>query len=274
MPASFRAHAARAVLAVAAALLATGATTADATIAGAHAARPSPIRVDHQLCYTVAARGFRVPSAAVLLVNQFSPKGFRPRIGAAVLHCNPALKVLPTGGVVPITNPRAHLACFKITAQRQPVHLVTVSNQFGHAPMTTGQPNLLCLPSWKSLTGPPRMKPAQPPGLSHFTCYPVKLPAGTAGFNPPPIQLRDQFAPRPVSVRVSRVPVELCLPTKKIVRGQVFPMVNPVMHLLCFPVTHTPARPRVFDQNQFGTAVVTIGRTSMLCVPSVKHIIR
>ena len=175
---------------------------------------------------------------------------------------------------MPITNPRAHLACFKITAPRQPVHLVTVSNQFGKAPMTTGQPNLLCLPSWKSLTGPPRMRTAQPPGLSHFTCYPVKLPAGTAGFNPPPIQLRDQFAPRPVSVRVSRVPVELCLPTKKIVRGQVFPIVNPVMHLLCFPVTHTPARPRVFDQNQFGTAVVIIGRTSMLCVPSVKHIIR
>ena len=263
----FHATAATAVLAAAAALLATGATTAGATMA-----QPAPIPVDHQLCYTATAKGFRVPSR-LLLVNQFSPKGFRPRIGAAVVHCNPTIKVLPTGAVVPVTNPRAHLACFKITAPRQPVHLVTVSNQFGHAPMTTGQPNLLCLPSWKSLTGPPRMKPAQPPGLSHFTCYPVKLPAGTAGFNPPPIQLRDQFARHPVSVRVSRIPVELCLPTRKIVPGRNFPIVNPVTHLLCFPLTHTPVRPRVFDQNQFGTAVVTIGRTSMLCVPSTKRII-
>ena len=267
----FRATSAKAVLAAAAALLATGATVAGATTADARVAQPAPIPVDHQLCYTATARGFRVPGS-VLLVNQFSPKGFRPHIGTMVVHCNPTLKVLPTGAVVPVTNPRAHLACFKITAPRQPVHLVTVSNQFGQAPMTTGQPNLLCLPSWKSLTGPPRMRQVQPPGLSHFTCYPVRLPAGT-GFNPPPVQLRDQFARHPVSVRVGRIPVELCLPTRKVVPGRSFPIVNPVTHLLCFPVTRTPVRPRVFDQNQFGTAVVTIGRTSMLCVPSTKRII-
>jgi hypothetical protein len=261
---------AKAVLAGAAALLATGATAASAsTLAGAGAATPIP--VDHQLCYTATAKGFSVPKD-VRLVNQFSPKGFRPKIAATVLLCNPAIKVLPTGAVVPITNPRAHLACFTITAPLQPVHLVVVSNQFGQAPLTTGQPNLLCLPSWKSLSGPPRMKPAQPPGLSHFTCYQVKL-ASKAGFHPPPIKLRDEFAPRPVSVQVSPVPAELCLPTEKILPGQVFKIVNPVTHLLCFPVTPTPTRPRVFAQNQFGTAVVTIRHTSMLCVPSVKRII-
>ena len=49
-----------------------------------------------------------------------------------------------------------------------------VTNQFGADGLITGQPNLLCLPSWKSLKGPPNQKKPQPPGLSHFTCYPVR----------------------------------------------------------------------------------------------------
>jgi hypothetical protein len=263
----------KAALAAAAALLAVGATAAGATpAAGASTPRATPIPVDHQLCYTAAAKGFRVP-AGIRLVNQFSPNGFLPKIGTLALLCNPTIKVLPTGAVVPVTNPRAHLACFRITAPHQPVHVVAVTNQFGQATLATGQPNLLCLPSWKSLTGPPRMKPVQPPGLSHFTCYTVKL-AGKAGYHPPSVKLRDEFAPKPVSVRVSPVPAELCLPTEKIVHGKVFPIVNPVTHLLCFPVTKTPIKPRVFVQNQFGSAVVTIGHTSLLCVPSTKRVIR
>jgi hypothetical protein len=266
---------ARAVLAAAAVLLATGVTAAGATTAGATAGAAKPaalIAVDHQLCYTAAAKGFRVP-AGVILVNQFSPKGFVPKIGPAVLLCNPTIKVLPTGKVFPVTNPRAHLACYIIAAPHQVSHLVVVSNQFGSAPMLTGQPNLLCLPSWKSLTAPPRAKPVQPPGLSHFTCYTVKLPAGVAGYHPPTVMLRDEFSSKLVTVRVSPIPTELCLPTEKIVRGALYKIVNPVTHLLCFPVTRTPIRPRVFVQNQFGTAVVVIGHTSMLCVPSVKRVI-
>ena len=271
---------AKAVLTAAAVLLATnvmaaGATAAGATTAaGTGAAKSAALTpVDHQLCYTAAAKGFRVP-ASVILVNQFSPKGFRPKIGAAVLLCNPTIKVLPTGKAFPVTNPRAHLACYSIAAPRQVSHLVVVSNQFGSAPMLTGQPNLVCLPSWKSLTAPPRAKPVQPPGLSHFTCYTVKLPAGVAGYHPPAVKLRDEFSAKLVSARVSSIPTELCLPTEKIVRGQVWKVVNPVTHLLCFPVTHTPIRPRVFVQNQFGTAVAAIVHTSLLCVPSVKRVIR
>jgi hypothetical protein len=269
---------AKAVLAAAAVLLATSVTAAGATEAGATsvavtgAAKAALTPVDHQLCYTVAAKGFHVP-VGVRLVNQFSPNGFVPKIGPAVLVCNPTIKVLPTGKVFLVTNPRAHLACYSIAAPRQVAHLVVVSNQFGSAPLATGQPNLLCLPSWKSLTAPPHAKPVQPPGLSHFTCYTVKLPAGVAGYHPPPLRLRDEFTAKLVSARVSSVPTELCLPTEKIVRGQVSRIVNPVTHLLCFPVTHTPTRPRVFVQNQFGTAVVAIGHTSLLCVPSVKRVI-
>lgn len=150
--------------------------------------------------------------------------------------------------------------------------LVVVSNQFGIADLQPGQPNLLCLPTWKSLTGLPHHKVAQPPGLSHFTCSPVKVTQG--GYRPPPVMLKDEFTRKPVQVKVNPVPVELCLPTKKVVGKKTFRIVNAVTHLLCFDVSRTPIRPKVFDRNQFGTRTVQILRTNWLCVPSAKKIIR
>jgi len=231
--------------------------------------------VSHQLCYNGAAvHPFQIP-ANVKLINQFSPRGFVPKIGAAVLHCNPVVKILSqTGGRFPITNPRAHLLCFRMAATTpQPTPEVVVTNQFGSGILIPSQPNLLCLPSWKSLTGPPRRPAPQPPGLSHFTCYPVKELPGTSGYNPPPgILLRDEFVTQAVNVQVASVPVELCLPTTKVVGHQISKIVNPVLHLLCFGVTKTPIRPRVWDQNQFGTSAITINHTRWLCVPSTKKL--
>ncbi|HET9894574.1 MAG TPA: hypothetical protein VFQ44_06530 [Streptosporangiaceae bacterium] len=231
----------------------------------------APPPVDHQLCYTASATGFKIPQG-VILKNQFSPNGFAPVIGGLAIHCNPVQKTLPSGQKFPITNPDAHLACFTITAPiSQPTPTVQVTNQFGSATLVPSQPNLLCLPSWKSLTGPPNMTPSQPPGLNHFTCYPVKVRSGS--YAPPPVMLQDEFVSTAVSAQVSPTPNELCLPTEKIVSGADFPIINAVMHLLCFPVSPTPIRPQVWDQNQFGTSVVTIGRTTSLCLPSTKQIV-
>lgn len=238
------------------------------------AAPPPP--VDHHLCYAarVAKGHFRIPPSVVLF-NQFSPRGFRPKIGPAALHCNPVAKTIgTTGQTFPITNPAAHLLCFRITAATQPTPTVMVTNQFGTAALAPGQPNLLCLPSWKSLKGPPHQRLPQPAGISHFTCYPVTELPGLGVYKPPPgLLLRDQFAAKPVPVRVSAIPSELCLPTAKKVGKKVFKIVNPVPHLLCFPVTQTPRKPRVFDKNQFGTAQLAIGATKVLCLPSRKTII-
>src|SRR5262249_10531184 len=153
-------------------------------------------------------------------------------------HCNPVQKtVVPTGQVFPITNPNAHLACFTITAPVQPTPTVKVTNQFGSAILVPAQPNLLCLPTWKSLTGPPNMTPNQPPGLNHFTCYPVAVKSGA--YAPPPVTLKDEFVSTPVSAQVNPVPAELCLPTEKIVGGVDYPIINAATHLLCFPVSPT-----------------------------------
>jgi hypothetical protein len=239
--------------------------------AAASASRPAaPPPVDHQLCYKASATGFHIP-LGVVLKNQFSPGGFMPAITSMVLHCNPVQKTLPNGTVFPVTNPDAHLACFTITAPTQPTPTVIVTNQFGSATLVPSQPNLLCLPSWKSLTGPPNKTPNQPPGLNHFTCYPVHVVSGS--YHPPVVKLLDEFAASPVSATVNPIPTRLCLPTEKIVGGADYPIINPTTHLLCFPVSPTPIRPQVWDQNQFGTGVVTITQTNSLCLPSTKQVV-
>ena len=50
-------------------------------------------------------------------------------------------------------------------------------------------------------------------------------------------------------------------------------MVNPDMHLLCFPVTKTPNRNPVYAQNQFGSATMRVGKTTVLCLPSTKRLL-
>jgi len=236
-----------------------------------------PPPVDHHLCYAASGR-FPIP-AGVELFNQFARRGFRPKIGAVAFHCNPVVKIIanPTGGkqVFPITNPAAHLLCFHMAAGRQPRHEVQVTNQFGTGLLITDQPDLLCLPSWKNIRKPPNMPVPQPPGLSHFTCYHVTQVAGTNGYQVPPgLTLKDQFAQKPVPVKVGPVPEQLCLPTKKVIGKKVFPIINPIAHLLCFPVSQTPIVTPVFDQNQFGTEAVKIRVSHWLCLPSTKMVIK
>lgn len=254
--------------------------SASASSARPLAPRPPAVKVvkvlDHHLCYTATARGFKIPHTTVVLKNQFNSKGFPVKVGPAVLHCNPVAKILPTGRIFRIKFPNAHLACFKISTGPQPTPLVLVQNQFGEADLNVGQPLLLCLPSWKRIGGPPHKPTAQPPNIGHFTCYPVSVAQG--GYKVPAgIRLKDQFARRPVPVKVSNVPVLLCVPTLKyiLVHGRLVlksPWIN-TLHLLCYPVSRTPKVPVVFDKNQFGTARVRIGHTLLLCLPSTKTVI-
>jgi hypothetical protein len=259
----------------------SGCCLAVVIVAGASATATGAPPVDHQLCYS-ASGTFNVPKG-VALIDQFSPNGFVPTISNnAVLHCNPVIKTVKTASgqtrVFKVTNPAAHLACFGIASEaQQPTPKVTVTNQFGTALLQPKQPNLLCVPSWKSLTGPPDKKPTTPPNLSHFTCYPVAVLKG--GYRPPAaIALRDEFAGKPVSVKVGRVPQELCLPTEKVVPNAVgggvqdYPIINKTLHLLCFGGIKTPIKNPVYDENQFGTSKVAIRASKWLCLPSIKKL--
>jgi hypothetical protein len=134
------------------------------------AATGTPPPVDHQLCY-LAAGLFKVPTTGVQLFDQFNPNGFTPKINPhASALCNPVMKTLPNKQVFKVTNPRAHLVCFPMSAENaQPAPRVVVANQFGTGTVQPGKPNSFCVPSWKSLSAPLHMKVNTPPNLNHFT---------------------------------------------------------------------------------------------------------
>jgi hypothetical protein len=259
--------------------IAAGVTAA--TTSGAR----TTFKVDHQLCYTATGKFAQPAGSKVRLFNQFTPNGFSPVLQTALaLHCNPVTKIVKDASgaqkVYKPTNPRAHLACLPFTlpaGTTTPTPKVLVTNQFGSAVLYLGQPNLLCLPSWKSMTGPPNLKPTTPPGLNHFSCYPVKDTTGSYKI-PPSVLLRDQFASGPVKVQVYPIPKELCLPTKKVITTKAgtksYPIIDPATHLLCFVGPKTPIKPKVWDENQFGTSVVYIKATKWLCLPSTKKVLK
>ncbi len=222
--------------------------------------------IDHMLCYSATSTAFSPPSSA-LLDNQFNAS-FPVTPVAVTEHCNPVQKTL-RGVVTPVNNPLAHLLCWSITTSNQSTFTVNVVNQFGSADLTTGQPTSLCLPTWKSLTGPPSYGPPQPPGLDHFTCYPVSY-TGKARFRSPFVRLSDQFGNYRVKVGA---PTQLCLPTQKTVNSVVTPITNPNDHLLCFAINVPAKAHTVFDQNQFGTGLVKVQKAATVCLPSEKTII-
>lgn len=283
MPSLLRAHAWKTGLAVLGGACLIVLAVAGGSITGAAKAAPAGTAppVDHQLCYTAAGFYGRVPpQGAVRLIDQFNPNGFLPQINAkANLLCNPAKKILPaTGQAFLVTNPRAHLVCYQIAeTDTQPVPKVIVTNQFGQALLQPGpQAISLCVPTWKSLTATPTAASDTPPGLNHFTCYPVNVLAG--GYQPPTgILVRDEFAKAPVQVQVSPNPEVLCLPAEKVITTPVgvrdYPIVNPDLHLLCYPVTKTPIRNPVYTKNQFGHPRLRILGSQWLCLPSTKQVV-
>jgi sugar lactone lactonase YvrE len=256
-----------------------GAAAGVGTASASPASRPAPptYQTDHQLCYGAAPAGPGIklpPAGSVTLDDQFG--SFSPAFGSSKpdLHCNPVEKILPDGQRFGITNPSAHLLCWQISGDTTAKPPIEIANQFGSAYLALDQANQLCLPTWNSLTGPPKMTPRQPPGLSHYTCYPVAA-VTSGGYTAPGLELQDEFAAQPVAARVtSFTPGELCVPTTKIVAtpagSKVYPVVPGASELLCFHVTQTPKKTPVFDQNQFtGPGVqIKINKTLTLCVPS------
>ena len=222
----------------------------------------------HYLCYgATITKGFKVPPG-IRLVNALAPNGFVPVVGPANLHCNPALKDVPTGRF-PITNPTWHFLGWQIKAT-QPSATVVASNQFGTATLVTASPTELLVPSWKSLTGKPNQTPNAPPGEDHYTCYPVKYAPNSSPYvAPSPVLVQDEFSPGALTkVTVGR-PTVLCVPTEKILpTGGVSPINDPSLNYVCFKVSPTPIITPVFDQNQFGQGKVTIKTTKTLCLPT------
>ncbi len=94
------------------------------------------VPVDHQLCYTAAGK-YKIP-AEIELFNQFSPKGFVPKVGPVAIHCNPVIKTLANRPGLRRHEPGGTPAVLQeSSAAQQPTPEVVVTNQFGSGPLLT-----------------------------------------------------------------------------------------------------------------------------------------
>jgi hypothetical protein len=236
--------------------------------------RAKAVPLDHFLCYSATAPNFATPTK-VALKNFLNPTPFTPLFGGVSAHCNPTIKrvIAATGTKTSkVRHPNAHLLCWTIAAQNRP-QTVALVNQFGKATMVAGSPTKLCLPTWKSKSGPPNKKQVAPPNLDHFACYPLTLLSATSyGFKAVgAITVEDEFSyPKFVGVKIG-VANLLCVPTTKSYQGAVYSPISPAdLSLVCFPVNKTPFWKVAYDENQFGQAAVfPLAPPEDLCVPSV-----
>jgi len=100
---------------------------------------------------------------------------------------------------------------------------------------------------------------------SHYQCY--KIPDAQQ-FKEQAVKLRDQFQ---VSEAKVVKPVLLCAPVSK--NGQA--VRDPRTHLLCYEEEGGKAvDKKAVMANQFGNLEVAIGAPALLCVPSLKRVLK
>lgn len=109
-----------------------------------------PPGLDHFLCYsirysTVVVDKFEAVPPFVTLIDQFQTS--QNQIGLPTTLCNPVQKRI-LDHVSQVTNPPAHLVCFKTTNPFTALAPFT-KNQFGQAQLNVTQVSVLCLPSFK-----------------------------------------------------------------------------------------------------------------------------
>ena len=120
--------------------------------------------------------------------------------------------------------------------------------------MTVQAPTSLCVPSWKSLTGPVKTTVVEPPSLDHFVCYPLTTVVGAYGFHVPAVvKVEDEFS-TPSHDREGRdrqLPVRADVEVRGLDRLRAQSASD--KSLMCFPVFTTPIKKTTWTKNQFGT---------------------
>ena len=105
-----------------------------------------------------------------------------------------------------------------------------------------------------------------PPGikLDHYQCYRL---SPVVRFRPQKVKLTDQFGTSEAVIVREQF---LCAPVEKN-GGEI---INKQDHLVCYVVTGgKDARKKVEIVNQFGKAVLQLGGTVQVCVPSLKKVL-
>jgi len=132
--------------------------------------------------------------------------------------------------------------------------------------MMTGLLGLVCVSALVPITSALAQE-KDPAGVNpaHYQCYRI---SEVEAFKPLGVTLADQFGKAEVKVLK---PVMLCAPVSKN-RAAVK---DSKTHLVCYEDEGLePANKKVAVINQFGKATLTVGGPAMLCVPSLKTVIK
>ncbi len=221
-------------------------------------ATPGPLDRFH--CY-----GVRAPNAAprpVTLVDRFGTTDVRIQEPRRV--CNPA----NVAGIDPTAPDHdAHLLGYRIRRNGPLVDLPRrqqITNQFGTITVDLVRPELLLVPSAKSLTGTP--PPLDPVTIDHFQCYRVTR----ARTRVKDIPVVDQLGSLKVDVKRPR---RLCVPVDK--NGETPGAAQHAGVLACYDSRVASASQpfigphHLFVANQFGEVTLDRLRPAELCVPSI-----
>ena len=224
--------------------------------------------LDDFLCYKskITGGGLFTIIPGVHLVDAFEDVNFdviRPR------HlCLPADKN-QEGTVDPVT----HLESYSIRAVRgsprhTPQQNIRVDNQLGFIHVDTIRPDLLLVPTAKSLVSQPPAPDPMSHNVDHYKCYKIRVTRGTPRFPERVIvTATDQFNASLKTVKLKK-PRHLCTPVDKNGEG----IKNPTVHLMCYLSSGTPKTPKhsgVFVTNQFGPGQLDTIRDKELCIPSL-----
>jgi hypothetical protein len=153
------------------------------------------------------------------------------------------------------------LTMYQINPQSVINRTVVVHNQFGTQTLSVAAPEILAVPTGKSL--PPSPPPPPPADLDHYKCYAASGPSLLNVI----ATLHDQF--RTDTVHVLQ-PVRFCNPVEKIHNGVVTRILNPTVHLVCYSTTIVTSQNNINIRNQFVTTSLVVQNPDLLCAPSSK----
>ncbi len=221
---------------------------------------PPPLR--HFQCYEMPREPFtEIPGVSA--VDQFGPSTVtvvRPK-----RLCNPADKNGEDPTAVQDVNHLTGYIIKQTTPHFLPIANVQITNQFGTVVATLTKPDVLLVPTAKSLTGPPGPLPARV--IDHFKCYKVaKAKQRVSG-----VGVDDQFGHIGLDVKK---PFRLCAPVDKNGEG----ILDPSQHLLCYKIRQTSlpffrGKSPIFIDNQFEASQVSVDHLRELCLPSTKVVL-
>jgi hypothetical protein len=228
--------------------------------------------IDDFTCYRVRTTSGTpkfTPITSVHLVDQFEDANFRVVKGRRL--CTPSDK--NEEGTL---DAATHGESYQISpVPGSPRHVrrtnIRVTNQLGSIRVDTRKPDLLFVPTAKSLVSQPSPPNPGSHRVDHYKCYKVRTTPRTPRFPRTVfVSYTDQFTTTARTLRLKK-PRHLCTPVDKNGEG----IKNPPIHLMCYTAGGRPKHQRqtgLFVNNQFGPERLDTIKEGEFCIPSLKSL--